>query len=978
MPVTVGVVELRERLHGVAGQSRGGGSRLVELPVSLSGSDEGFRPVFADGVLRAEWRDGDADALEFSGSAVTAFADVPVPVRVSFSHDDGRVNGVDLTVELPGRGVAGEALGKGLGMTVSALPGTVAVNRLVLRRVGETAVLTGRGALGTVTVVSQSETGRLLTAASGAWQAVCVDRRLTAEQVSELLGAVPGLDVAVPEGGIEEGSWLAMPGLAPDGGPLLVPVRPDRTEPEVDPKRRDGLGRALPVPGSGARTSAAIPRAGARRVPHAVAIKDGFVLVAPGWLSSRRRAGFVLGGITDRVSPFGFIDIGTLDGAAKTITFDKPPLRISGGLGVRSAAPPYTLAVGGVLLVDTGMLHGSAIAAAYAASPQMKPSFFAFGALTADKGIGPPAFQVRGIVGGMGWRSNLRLPDGAENVPEFPFIKALDDPGSIGAGPDGSADPLGVLDNLAGGSAPWITPAEGGDAPLWIALGVAFTVAECLDGRAVMALQTGEDLSLALLGTAGMSFPKEAGRRKFANVEIALEALLKPKVGELSLSAALTSNSFVLDPNCRLRGGVAFRTWFGASPNKGDFVVSVGGYHPNYEVPEHYPVVPRLGFDWDLAGSVSVSGSAYFALTPAAVMAGGGLDVRFHAGPVKAWLTAAVDALIQWKPFYFDVGMRVSVGVEASVKIVFVRVTIRVEVGVSLRIWGPPTGGEAKVHLWFISFTIGFGSKRDSGVGALSWSEFRPMLPPADTAVRVIPGAGLLSDRPQSADGTLSAHSDADAWQVSSAGFTFSSDSAVPVSELYLVRSGGSAVETGSKLRIRPMDESNRTSVQRVFVTWHDKDKDLEIDGWERSRSTASVPQALWGAGRGNTLPGRGDQTLANQLVGTALTSPAPDYGNDTGYIGENALAFDPIDPDGVQPLDADAEPVGPEPERRAGSISVIARTVAATAQNTARADLTKALTGLGLDLGQLDADLSAHADAADTAFTAEPLLVPA
>ncbi|MFB7510252.1 DUF6603 domain-containing protein [Streptomyces broussonetiae] len=89
-----------------------------------------------------------------------------------------------------------------------------------------------------------------------------------------------------------------------------------------------------------------------------------------------------------------------------------------------------------------------------------EPSFFAFGALSADKGIEPPAFQVRGVAGGMGWRSHLRLPDGPDNVPDFPFIKALDDPRAIGAKPDGSADPLAVLEHLTQGDKPWVRPAH--------------------------------------------------------------------------------------------------------------------------------------------------------------------------------------------------------------------------------------------------------------------------------------------------------------------------------------------------------------------------------------------------------------------------------------------------------------------------------------------------------------------------------------
>ncbi|QDO45845.1 hypothetical protein FNV62_55045 [Streptomyces sp. RLB3-17] len=977
--MTVQVNQLRERLCGGADGS--GAGRVVEVPGDLFGDGLGFRPLFADGVLRAVWREGDAEALSFTGAARTALADVEVPVRVAFELDGGQVvTGARLAVELPAPGVAGELLGRGVGLEVPCLPQAAAVRHLVLRQRDGVTVVTGQGEHGRVTVLSCPGTGRMLAASSGAWHTLCTDEDLTAEQFSALLDAAGDRELelpAPPEGGLPAGTWLVVSGVGPGGGPVLVPVRPERARREVDPSRRDGLGRPLPVPRA-AGEPAGVRRVGIRRVTHAVATADGFVVLAPGALAGRRRhAGFSLGGLADEVALRGFIDFGNLaDGKSKAVTYDKPPLLISGGLTARKAEPPYALAVGGVLLVDTGTLTGSAIAAAYAPSANARPSFFAFGALTADKGIGPPPFQVRGIAGGMGWRSNLRLPDGPENVPDFPFIQALDDPRSIGATPDGTADPLQVLDTLTGGERPWITPAQGSDDPLWIAAGMAFTIAERLDGRAMLALQTGADLTFALLGVAGMSFPKEPGKRRYANIEIGLEALLKPKAGELSLSAALTPNSFVLDPNCRLRGGVAFKTWFGANPNKGDFVVTVGGYHHNYRRPDHYPLVPRLGFDWDLSGAVTVSGEAYLALTPAAVMAGGMLDVRFHSGALRAWLTAKVDALIQWRPFYFDVGMRISVGVQASIKILFVRITITVEVGVSLSLWGPPTGGKAKIHLWFISFTIGFGKSRDLDDNELAWSDFRTMLPPPETAVRVLPGAGLLTDRPQAPDGETRSSGDEQAWQVSTAGFTFSTDSAVPVSELYLTPSGGNPAETGGKLNIRPMGRTDLTSTQRVSLARETQQVDLAA--WDRTRSTAAVPQALWGTGKGDTLPDPGKQVIPAQLTGATLTSPGPNYGNDTGYITEEAFKFDPIDQDGTQPLDPDARPVGPAPQRPGGVIATILRTVAAREQTADRAELVQALASLGVDLGPVDADLSAHQTAAETAFTADPMLIPA
>ena len=60
----------------------------------------------------------------------------------------------------------------------------------------------------------------------------------------------------------------------------------------------------------------------------------------------------------------------------------------------------------------------------------------------------------------------------------------------------------------------------------------------------------------------------------------------------------MTSDSYVLAPDCRLTGGFALCFWFKPHPRAGDFVVSLGGYHPAFNAPPHYPAVPRLGVAW--------------------------------------------------------------------------------------------------------------------------------------------------------------------------------------------------------------------------------------------------------------------------------------------------------------------------------------------------------------------------------------------
>lgn len=65
-------------------------------------------------------------------------------------------------------------------------------------------------------------------------------------------------------------------------------------------------------------------------------------------------------------------------------------------------------------------------------------------------------------------------------------------------------------------------------------------------------------------------------------------------------------------------------------------------------------------------------------------------------------------------------------------------------------------------------------------------------------------------------------------------------------------------------------------------------------------------------------------------------------------------------------------------PERPGGVIGLIAGGIDTDGTRDQRAALAEALTELGAGPGSLDNDLSGYAHAAGTAFTAEPMLVPA
>lgn len=714
----------------------------------------------------------------------------------------------------------------------------------------------------------------------------------------------------------------------------------------------DGLGRRRTVVAPVPYAQHAYPGLSSRS--RAVPTEDGFVVLNP-----PRPTG----------PGVAWLPGGPLDGHhGIEIVYKKNPLTIMGALQVQSAPHPYRAVVGGLLTVAFGGggsgkrgLYGMGTGAVvFPGASGTQTSFFGFAALGAEPGIGIPAFRLRAVAAGFGWNSRLRTPGLGDmhTLDAFPFLQALQDPSAIG-GDD--TDPVRILNTLTNTSPPWVTPQQG---DLWVTAGLAFTVGELVDGTAMALVQTGSDLTIALLGTAGTSFPR-SGDKKYARIDAGLQLVVKPTSGELTVGAALNPSSYVIDEDCKLRGGVGLTIWYGDHPSAGDFVFSVGGYHKEYHAPEHYPQLPRVGFDWSLGGKVTVSGSAYFALTPRAAMAGGGLDVRYSGGVIKAWCSAKVDVLIEWNPFYIDAGLSLSIGVEGSVKVLFVRITVRLEVGVSLNIWGPPTGGEARVKVWFVSFTIGFGKARRGSDNALDWEATRRMLPEPGARARLRPGDGLVTegdpDNPWQGD-----------WLVKASGFTFGTDTQVPLTRIELAADGDDVVIPGRGFGVHPMRVTDIGTCQRIEITLEGQRVDLA--DWKAVPQHTALPPQLWDD---SGDPEHGDG-LVKYLTGVTLTSPDPDYGGSTGYIGEDTFKFDPLRPDGVAPLSIDDEPLVPAPTRPDGVVGRIAATVDGDGQRTARTKVHALMDGLGLDTGGAKAELPGYAKAVAGVFTAEPMLVAA
>ncbi len=632
------------------------------------------------------------------------------------------------------------------------------------------------------------------------------------------------------------------------------------------------------------------------------------------------------------------------------VAYDAPPLELAGALLFVTPTPPVTFEVAGLLSAGTSSFSLDAVGA-YAATSK-GPSMFVMGAAGGEFG-GPPAFFVTGLAGGFGYQSALRIPEQGE-VATFPLVQALADPAAFAR-----KDPLQVLASIVEGPEAWVKFQPGG---LWLAAGLQFSSFELVTTTAVLIGELGEDLTIALLGESTATFPQgaTAGDACYAKVILELEAVFRPGEGSFVASALLAPGSFVIDPSCALTGGFAFALWFDPNPHAGDFVVTLGGYHPAFNPPAWYPREPRLGFTWSISDELTISGGAYFALTPSAVMAGGALNVAYHSGSLRAWLTAYADALIWFRPFHFSIDVGISVGASYTMSLFGVSKTFTVELGADLSLWGPPTAGTVTVHWWVIEFTVSFGEGGPLKREPLPWSEFVGLLPAAEHALRVIPVAAV--EAPQGAP-----------WVVSAYGFQFATSSVMPATEL---RAGSKSTWThagADALAIQPMQLDRVTAKHTVKVMLAGAEQPLEK--WRFEASTQNVPKALWGTGDGSQLVDGEQQTIPDQPVGWSVVVPPPAEGPSPGAVADpQDLAGDPL-ADGPLPVGPGDAPSGPSASPDAESIALIQGSIGAA--GSARSLLREALVELGAaDASLPDDPLVSFPGIAGHAFSQPPLVV--
>jgi hypothetical protein len=332
--------------------------------------------------------------------------------------------------------------------------------------------------------------------------------------------------------------------------------------------------------------------------------------------------------------------------------------------------------IGGAIVGVAGYFELSAIGG-YTEIPETgETSLFIFASLVAPLG-GPPWFFVTGIAGGFGL--NRALPDPALML-EHPFMKVM--AGELTF----SGDAAGALVDLSKQFT-----AEAGQ--FWIAAGIQFISFGFIHGRVVIAISFGHKFSFTILGAAAFDF------EPLAYIEIAILTTVDEE--KFLLRASISPNSYVLHRDIfSLYGDIALCAWY-APPHDGDFLFSIGGYHPDYKPPEHYPQLTRLGAKATLYEFVHLEVSVYFAATPQALMAGAVAALWGEFMGIAAGCEVKAHVLMTWDPFFIKGTLGVVVWFEF--------LGARNEVGVELEIYTPEFGGVARITI-IVEFEISFGA----------------------------------------------------------------------------------------------------------------------------------------------------------------------------------------------------------------------------------------------------------------------------
>ncbi len=321
-------------------------------------------------------------------------------------------------------------------------------------------------------------------------------------------------------------------------------------------------------------------------------------------------------------------------------------------------------------------------------------SMFAFGYLGVPIPI-DPSFNILGLALGFGLNRNFVMPNISE-VAEFPLVKIVR---------NGGLKEGGSVRKIFADLNRYIPPE---DNSYVIVAGIKFDTYKIIVTTGILAVAFGNKTSVNLLGLSVSAL------EGVYNIEFAFSLRADIEDGIFIARGQLTEKSYVLLPQLKLTGGFAFGMWLKGEA-AGDFVLSVGGYHPKFKPPQHYPSdIPRLGFDLNL-GPVNIYGKIYYALTPGCIMAGieAGIVYTYEGSLLYANIAIQfqADFIISWYPFYYEAEIACRVFIDLRVGIGWFSISYRQNIMATLLVAGPDFGGKAMIKIAGYELETSFGEK---------------------------------------------------------------------------------------------------------------------------------------------------------------------------------------------------------------------------------------------------------------------------
>ena len=577
--------------------------------------------------------------------------------------------------------------------------------------------------------------------------------------------------------------------------------------------------------------------------------------------------------------------------------------------------------------------------------------------LTADFPFGgPPFFFVIGLSAGFGYNHHLIVPP-LEDIKEFPLVdQALKGPQKID--PDQTqniiTEQLELLEK-------YIPPAIGSG---FGAVGMKFTCFKIVDGFGLVTLGMSQgEFEINLLGMGAIMLPTTVNlgeHEPIAMAEVALLGRFNPMEGVILIQGQLTENSYIFSRKCRLTGGFAYGLWF-LPPRLGDFIYTQGGYHPRFQVPPHYPTVPRLGFDWQIDSNSHTTAQVYFALCGHGIMAGGMLDIHYQLGSIWAEFDAGVDLLFGWAPYHYDAEFHCYVRAGMGV--------ISVGLGMGIHFWGPDFGCKFEIRI-IVKVTIEIGDQSSIYPSPIQWGEFEStFLPEPEDVCSVTSIDGLVK---QILEGE--GEEETEIWIINPTVFEMSTDSLVPSKQAF-TGDTEQTLSTNTNFAINSMGvhEHELQTRHKVTIT-----KDLAGDNEEPAEDKFKfepivklAPTSTWGEPRmsnGRIKPPEvnGEEFLEDVFFGFRILPANPPNAGKTHVIGVEHLQYDTEAIDDAYLWETCTPFI---PDSTLDQQQARDRIQATVADNAERNSILEAL---GCDLNQVDMD---DAEAIANSFVFAPLV---